>query len=92
YTYHIHQKPVPETGNCTATGGHFDPFNRTSNATCTSSTLDQCEVGDLSDQNGTVAAFQFVDPTVHLSGNLSVLNRSVVIHDPTGARIACASI
>ncbi|KAI9591831.1 superoxide dismutase [Syncephalis fuscata] len=101
YSYHIHKFPVPADGNCTATGGHLDPQNRNGTA-CTSTTLDHCEMGDLSGKFGkievrdngarAVIPFIFEDPTLTMTGENSIVNRSVVIHAPNSTRIGCANI
>ncbi|KAI8055317.1 superoxide dismutase [Syncephalis plumigaleata] len=90
YPYHIHQLPVPADGNCDGTGDHLDPYNH------------QCEMGDLSGKFGPIvgwdnprmSAYPFLhnDTTLTMTGENSIVNRSVVIHDPSGARIACGTI
>ncbi|RKP26585.1 superoxide dismutase, partial [Syncephalis pseudoplumigaleata] len=99
--YHVHKMPVPSDGNCTATGGHLDPHGR-NGTTCTSTTLDQCEVGDLSGKFGKIEVrdkgaraalpFIFEDPTLPMSGENSIIGRSVVVHAPNGTRIGCGNI
>jgi Cu/Zn superoxide dismutase len=101
YSYHVHKLPVPSDGNCTATGGHLDPQNR-NGTTCTSATLDQCEVGDLSGKFGKIEVhdngarpalpFIFEDPTLSMSGENSIIGRSIVIHAPNGTRVGCGNI
>ncbi|AEO70553.1 uncharacterized protein THITE_2122167 [Thermothielavioides terrestris NRRL 8126] len=54
YKYHIHLHPVPESGNCTETGGHLDSYERGDTPPCDSSKPQTCEVGDLSGKYGTV--------------------------------------
>jgi hypothetical protein len=53
--YHIHLRAVPESGNCTETGGHLDSYVRGDTPPCESSMPQTCEVGDLSGKYGTVA-------------------------------------
>ncbi len=53
--YHVHLKAVPESGNCTDTGGHLDSYVRGDSPPCDSSQPQTCEVGDLSGKYGTVA-------------------------------------
>jgi hypothetical protein len=50
--YHIHTGTVPDNGNCTATGGHLDPFNRGETPACDSTNPASCQVGDLSGKYG----------------------------------------
>lgn len=53
--YHVHLRAVPESGNCTETGGHLDSYVRGDSPPCDSSQPQTCEVGDLSGKYGTVA-------------------------------------
>jgi hypothetical protein len=52
--YHIHVSPVPTDGNCTGTGGHLDPYQRTDTPACDSTKPQTCEAGDLSGKWGTL--------------------------------------
>ncbi|KAK3300569.1 uncharacterized protein B0H64DRAFT_437728 [Chaetomium fimeti] len=61
YKYHVHLRAVPESGNCTETGGHLDSFNDKYTA------MNIIQLGYIG-------------------------NRSIVFHDGSGARIACASL
>ncbi len=117
--YHIHLRAVPESGNCTDTGGHLDSYVRGDSPPCDSSMPQTCEVGDLSGKYGTVAGPDvkkaYVDPDGTLLEGRYVLtetdnrfndpytamniiqlgyigNRSVVFHDASSARIACATL
>ncbi|KAK4129172.1 Cu,Zn superoxide dismutase-like protein [Parathielavia appendiculata] len=98
YKYHIHVNPVPESGSCTETGGHLDSYVRGAEPPCDSSMPQTCEVGDLSGKYGAVAGpdvkKEFNDPytamnTIQLG---YVANRSIVFHDESSARIACATL
>ncbi|RKP27361.1 superoxide dismutase, partial [Syncephalis pseudoplumigaleata] len=102
YAYHIHEKPVPASGDCMATGGHFDPHGK-KGATCTKSSLDRCEVGDLSGKFGKLKVtgkernqevrFVHKDPTIEFrNGPTGILGRSIVVHNAAGDRIACGNI
>ncbi|KAI8050326.1 superoxide dismutase [Syncephalis plumigaleata] len=107
YSYHVHEKPVPENGDCAATGGHYDPHAK-KGAKCTKTTLTDCEIGDLSGKFGKLdnkgksdkkkddkeeAMILFEDPTLKLSnGANGIVGRSIVIHNPAGDRIACGNI
>jgi hypothetical protein len=55
FKYHIHVNPVPTDGNCTGTGGHLDPYERTQVPDCVAARPETCEVGDLSGKHGLVA-------------------------------------
>lgn len=46
---------VPESGDCTETGGHLDSYVRGGTPPCDSSMPQTCEVGDLSGKYGVVA-------------------------------------
>ena len=52
--YHIHAKPVPADGNCTATGAHLDPYNRGETPLCDSTQQNTCQTGDLSGKHGNI--------------------------------------
>ncbi|KAI5789973.1 superoxide dismutase, partial [Pyronema domesticum] len=101
FNYHIHEKPVPASGDCNATGGHYDPGNikqKWGDAyKCTWDQLDRCEIGDLSAKHGALswspgyAAWRFTTDDVQLREEM-LENKSVVVHDKTGKRIACANL
>ena len=57
--YHIHEKPVPEDGNCTATGAHLDPYKRGEAPPCDASALPTCQTGDLSGKHGKITTEAF---------------------------------
>ncbi|KAH6853959.1 superoxide dismutase [Chaetomium sp. MPI-CAGE-AT-0009] len=98
YKYHVHLRAVPESGNCTETGGHLDSYVRGDTPPCMNTMPQTCEVGDLSGKYGTVAGpdvkKEFNDK--YTAMNIIQLgyigNRSIVFHDASGARIACASL
>lgn len=50
--YHIHEKAVPENGNCTATGAHLDPYKRGEVPLCDVDNKKNCQTGDLSGKYG----------------------------------------
>ncbi|CAK7202196.1 Cell surface superoxide dismutase [Cu-Zn] 4 [Sporothrix eucalyptigena] len=97
FTYHIHAVPVPANGNCTAAGGHLDPFQRNDDPPCESELKQTCQVGDLSGKHGKITSdpfnatyhdlFASTDPTnPAFFGNLSF-----VLHYPNKTRITCAN-
>ena len=85
--WHVHDFPVPASGSCADTGGHYDPMQSVP------------EYGDLSHSakhgrlSGTTSSYA-LDSTLPLYGAYSVLGRSIVIHENDGAsaRRACATI
>lgn len=56
FMYHIHEKPVPDNGNCTATGAHLDPYKRGEVPICDASKPETCQTGDLSGKFGNITA------------------------------------
>ncbi|XP_051978260.1 uncharacterized protein LOC127639949 [Xyrauchen texanus] len=106
--FHVHQFPLPEMrsppeSSCSNNnvGGHWNPFNVKVQAPAypppRNSTHDRFEVGDLSARHGSLENsnnFQatLTDWNLPLFGHNSIVGRSVVIHQPNGARFACASI
>ena len=59
FMYHIHQKPVPADGNCTATGARVDPYHYGEDKTCDASQPEICQTGDLSGKYGKFATQEF---------------------------------
>lgn len=94
FLYHVHQKPVPSNGNCTATLGHLNPYNGSETATTPATK----EVGDLSGKhgeiNGTSLSTTYIDQYLSLnpSNPAFVGGLSVVVHLHNLTRIACANI
>ena len=106
--WHVHEYPVPSSGDCAGTGGHFDPKGVDYAG---SEAPPPYEYGDLSGKWGKLNAPSAVstnpaakdffvstsqgfvtDATLPLSGPMSVLGRSIVIHKADGSRWACATI
>lgn len=50
--YHVHARPVPESGSCADTGGHLDSYLRGDTPACDSAEPQTCEIGDLSGKFG----------------------------------------
>ncbi|KAF2034927.1 Cu,Zn superoxide dismutase-like protein, partial [Setomelanomma holmii] len=97
FMYHIHEKPVPDNGNCTATGAHLDPYKRGEVPICDASKPETCQTGDLSGKHGNLTAQQwsqeYIDPysstipgTPAFFGDLSF-----VLHLSNKTRIGCAN-
>jgi hypothetical protein len=88
---------VPADGNCTATGGHLDPFLAGDTTSCNSSAPATCQVGDLSGKYGKVTSDPFsatyTDDYASLVGGSGAFfgNRSIVLHTSNKTRITCAN-
>jgi len=87
--------------NFAGTGPHYDPSNRFGQAAnysvdCNPTSPLNCEAGDLAGKFGPLQTgdFSFIDtdPELQLTGRFGVIGRSVVVHAPGGARIACGNI
>ncbi|KAK6355905.1 hypothetical protein TWF718_000284 [Orbilia javanica] len=103
YPYHIHDFVVGEGGNCTATGGHLDPYVRRDDPPCDPEAPETCEIGDLSGKHGKASEeastgtwctsyvdkyLSFDSEDVAFIGN----DRSIVVHNANKTRIACGNI
>ncbi|KAL1916380.1 uncharacterized protein VTP21DRAFT_5571 [Calcarisporiella thermophila] len=100
HNYHVHVKSVPADGNCYSTLGHFNtPEIISKNQTQGGGVL---EAGDLSGKHGPLKGSvdgynnidqEYDDPELSLSGENSIVGRSIVIHAPVEKiRLACATI
>lgn len=95
------------TDRCMSTGGHYNPYmvdlegNYASD--CHPSNPHRCEVGDVAKKHGNInigtssegkQRYFFTDVDLPLSGPLSIIGKSVVIHGANsgGARMSCANI
>ncbi|KAI8868262.1 Cu,Zn superoxide dismutase-like protein [Ramicandelaber brevisporus] len=105
YPWHIHQFAVPANGSCDATGGHLDPFQIKKAGmpyTCDKNTANvTCEMGDLSGMFGNLtttaaangsAQLTATAPYLEFTGNNTILDKALVIHDSKGKRVACTNI
>ncbi|XP_029913310.1 uncharacterized protein cusr [Myripristis murdjan] len=106
--YHVHQFPVPSMRSpsssiCTNdnVGGHWNPFaidvKDPTYPKVPGSTHDMYEIGDLSSKHGSLEGknevdMAFTDFSLPLFGHNSIVGRSIVIHNPNGARYVCAWI
>ncbi|CAL8333790.1 unnamed protein product [Lota lota] len=106
--YHVHMFPPPPLGAppqsaCSDdnVGGHWNPFGLNTSAPSypqgPGSTHDRYEAGDLSTRHMSLEGRNatdgvFTDFNLPLFGRNSIVGRSVVIHQPGGARYACAPI
>ncbi|KAK2738871.1 hypothetical protein FQN57_006886 [Myotisia sp. PD_48] len=100
FAYHIHDKPVPEDGNCTLTAAHLDPYGRGQTPPCNAGAPETCEVGDLSGKHGKIEVSGDEHFTAHYTdlyastkeGAIAFFgNRSFVVHDAAGARVNCGN-
>eukprot|EP00158_Paraphelidium_tribonemae_P005474 Partr_v1_DN27362_c0_g1_i2_m46654 putative superoxide dismutase len=102
YSYHVHQNPVDETGDCSTTGSHYNPFSIVYGTVSygTTNQYDTFEIGDLSGKFGTLVGSvggvipfaSFVDPLLRLNGQLvNIISRSVVVHG-SGSVWSCGNI
>ncbi|KAI1369579.1 superoxide dismutase [Xylaria arbuscula] len=97
FTYHLHVNPLDDSGNCTNTLAHLDPFIRGEDPACNSANPATCQVGDLSGKYGKITSDPFKakfhdDFTAMKEGPGSYfLNRSVVVHFANKTRITCAN-
>jgi hypothetical protein len=98
--YQIHVDPVPPSGNCTATLGDLDPYERGDSPVCEASQPATCQVGDLSGKHGEMApeadsGFQVAYLELYVSTepglNSFFGNRSIVIQAHNLTRLACAN-
>ena len=102
---HVHELPVTQEARasgeaCSATGGHFNPFNVDAKLgpAAGEGSDDEYEVGDLSGKYGSLAGMEersecFTDTNLSLFGENSIVDRSVVIHKSLGGdRWVCANI
>ncbi|KAI1344655.1 superoxide dismutase [Xylariaceae sp. FL0016] len=97
FTYHLHDAPVPEDGNCTSTLAHLDPFIRGEDPACDSAKPATCQVGDLSGKHGKITSDPFTatyhDDFASLKDGIGAYfgNRSFVVHFANKTRISCAN-
>ncbi|KAJ2825524.1 hypothetical protein IWW50_002811 [Coemansia erecta] len=100
YPFHIHVSPVPSDGNCTATGGHLNPYNIPSSTKCSKDdALKTCELGDLAGIYGNLVGddqgqcLMNINATeLTFGGENTILDHSIVIHNSNKDRVACSSI
>ena len=97
FIYHIHEKPVPADGNCTATLAHLDPLKRGEDPPCDASAPATCQVGDLAGKHGKVPGptFSAYYSDAYVSaqpGNAAYFgDKSIVVHYANKTRITCAN-
>lgn len=95
--YHVHILPVipGTTDPCSNENilGHYNPlaFNASTSPPPGTGTVDQYEIGDISGKFGTLAGLNslntsYMDPDMPLTGQYSIVGRSVVVHYTNGSR------
>ncbi|GEQ67866.1 hypothetical protein JCM33374_g1532 [Metschnikowia sp. JCM 33374] len=97
FVYHIHEGQIFDKKSCDEAGKHFDPFNGFVH--CPEKGDDAfCMVGDLAGKHGFINAtcFQTEYHDKYISLNPAseayIVGRSLVFHDQTQTRFACANI
>ncbi|KAM9937908.1 hypothetical protein OXX80_002578 [Metschnikowia pulcherrima] len=94
FEYHIHTTPVPKSGNCDATMGHFNPYCGTADGRIPS----EKEVGDLSGKHGKLSGTdvsQYYDDhflSINPKDRAFIGNLPIVLHLASGRRFACANL
>jgi Cu-Zn family superoxide dismutase len=75
--FHIHSYGNLTKG-CTSAGGHYNPFNKNHGGP----EDNERHVGDLGNvhSNGGIAKVDKVDKLIQLSGEYSIIGRSIVVH------------
>ncbi|KAK2811083.1 hypothetical protein FQN50_002418 [Emmonsiellopsis sp. PD_5] len=101
FSYHIHDQPVPEDGNCTKTLAHLDPFARGEDPPCDKDDPATCQIGDLSGKYGSIsdvangkhfkAEYHDLYSSTRPGPAAFFGNRSVVVHMKNKTRISCAN-
>ncbi|CAN8098752.1 unnamed protein product [Discula destructiva] len=100
FLYHIHDQPVPASGNCTQTLAHHDPYKRGETSACDPTIPETCQVGDLSGKHGKVelngsATYlaTYIDDFASTVDGIGAFfgNRSFVFHFGNTTRITCAN-
>ncbi|KAB8213330.1 hypothetical protein BDV33DRAFT_229724 [Aspergillus novoparasiticus] len=100
WAYHIHERPVPDDGNCYGTGAHLDLYKRENKPSCDMNAPQTCEIGELSGKHGPVyapgeQAFEVLYPDYFLSNVPDTAayygNLSLVVHTPDNERVNCGN-
>ncbi|KAH9459725.1 hypothetical protein MJO29_003691 [Puccinia striiformis f. sp. tritici] len=98
FALHIHEKPFTN-GDCSTAGGFWNPTQSTLKApgSCPRQAPGHCSSGDLSGKHGKLPGhgaktmpFTFSDPSLKILATAhGIIGKTVMIHDSTGAPIAC---
>lgn len=76
--FHVHEFG-DNTNGCVSAGPHYNPFGKT-HAGPTDEVRHVGDLGNVTADDQGVAKFTLVDKLVHLSGQYSVIGRTMVIH------------
>ncbi|XP_051883398.1 uncharacterized protein cusr [Pristis pectinata] len=86
--WHVHTYPLQSAGNCSGVGGHYNPYYVDIKASykysCSLAYPLHCEVGDLNSKQGPISLgkrYLKTDVYLPLTGDFTVVGRSVVIHN-----------
>lgn len=101
--YHVHILPIiPGSAEpCSNANilGHYNPlaFNVSNSPAPGNGTVDQYEIGDISGKFGLLSDLNqlqavYMDPDMPLTGPLSIVGRSIVVHYSNGSRLQCTDI
>jgi Cu/Zn superoxide dismutase len=96
--WHVHEFPVDVNAadkcGAASVGGHYNPNGGV--YPCNKLNPSSCELGDLSGIFGVLQSSNyqntFTDTSLPLSGALSIIGKSMVVHDSGGNRWVCATI
>jgi Cu-Zn family superoxide dismutase len=100
--FHIHDKGDCSAPDAASAGGHFNPTNQ-KHGPPNSAKSHMGDLGNISADSSGNAKFKFKDKFIQLTGEHSIVDRSVIVHanlddektQPTGnsgARVACGVI
>uniref|UniRef100_A0A0N5AME8 Superoxide dismutase [Cu-Zn] n=1 Tax=Syphacia muris TaxID=451379 RepID=A0A0N5AME8_9BILA len=76
--FHIHQFG-DLTDGCTSAGPHFNPFGKT-HGDIKDAVRHAGDLGNLEANSNGIAKFKLTSDLIHLSGQHSIIGRSVVVH------------
>lgn len=100
--FHVHEKGDCSAPDATSAGGHFNPTGHQHGAP-TDSERHAGDLGNLAADETGRAVLDWVDPSMKLTGDASIVGRGVIVHadeddyatQPTGnagGRVACGVI
>jgi len=95
FAFHIHEHAVVDN-DCSSTLGHFHVLK--TKPSCTSQVANYCQPGELSLRHGNLPGLvdvftaRYNDNALELTGDDSIVGRSIVIHGANMTRVACGNI
>ncbi|XP_074640969.1 uncharacterized protein LOC141898776 [Tubulanus polymorphus] len=107
HMWHIHKYPIsadftaPGKARCASEGGRFNPYNvymgRNYSAACNKDSELRCQLGNLAGKHRNIDIgggnrYFFTDVLMPLSGPMSIIGRTVDVHNPDGSRLSCADV